>query len=131
MTAEAGLTVTPAGRPVGVTVIEAGGVPQATGTTDAVTVAAAPPASRTTVAGATTGVKPFETTFTMKFATAVMPHASRTRMLTSRDPSAAPVRAETANATVWAGGISGMSNDRGVITRSVGRPGKVTVGDPM
>ncbi|MBK9091135.1 MAG: hypothetical protein IPL90_19700 [Holophagales bacterium] len=62
---EAGVTVTPAGRPVGVTVMLEGGE-QAPGARDAVTVAGSPPEMSSIVAGERTGAKSATLTSTTK-----------------------------------------------------------------
>lgn len=62
---EAGVTVTPAGRPVGVTVMLVGGE-QAPGASDAVTVLGSPPEMSSIVAGEMTGAKSATRTSTTK-----------------------------------------------------------------
>ncbi len=63
--ADAGVTVTPAGRPVGVTVMLEGGE-QAPGARDAVTGTASPPETSSKVAGEMTGAKSATLTSTTK-----------------------------------------------------------------
>ena len=128
-TAEAGITVTPAGRPKGVTVI-VGGAEQALGTIDAVTVAASPPEVSSTVAGETTGVKSAAMTLTTKVVTADSPPASPTCTFTTFCPGKAPAIAEIWKEAVLAGGSAPIGIVAGETLRSVGRLGNVTVGDP-
>jgi hypothetical protein len=126
---DAGVTVTPAGRPEGVTVIaDAGGQPPTS--SEAVRVPAAPPPFRDRVEGAAAGVKAGGRTFATKAAVELMPRGSLTSAVSVVGPGAVPGAAATFKRTTRAGGIAGTGMVAGVTVNPAGRSGNVTVGVP-
>jgi hypothetical protein len=129
-TAEVGVTVTPAGRPEGVTVTFAVGR-QEPGASEALTAPAAPPPLRVRADGVAAGVKSAGTTFAVKVTVADIPRGSATRAVTVLDPAAIPAAARRVKATVRAGGSAGTWMVAGVAVSPAGRDGNVTVGVPV
>ena len=122
--------MTPAGSPLGVTVIEDGGE-QAPGARDAVTGTGSPPEVSSIVAGSTTGTKSAAATLTTKLVRPAGPPGSPTRTFTTFCPGRAPGRAVTSNDTDRAGGSEATGIVDGVILSSDGSAGNVTVGEPV
>jgi hypothetical protein len=127
--ADAGVTVTPGGSPDGVTVTSEVGA-QLPATSDAVSVAAGPPALRLTAEGATAGVKAGGRTFAVKVVVVLMPRGSLTSAVSVVGPGWVPGAAVTVKTTIRAGGSAGTGIVAGVTVRPGGSDGNVTVGIP-
>jgi hypothetical protein len=127
--ADVGVTVIPGGSPDGVTVTSEVGA-QLPATSDAVSVAAAPPAFRVTAGGAAAGVKAGGRTFATKVVEELMPRGSLTSAVSVVGPGGVPGAAVTVKSTVRAGGIERTGIVAGATVSPSGRFGNVTVGVP-